>query len=160
MGFIDTTIYGEGFYNVIKAVGQAAPNVREDVMMVQYMLRHLFTGKNAVHKPSGEMTVDGICGPITINWILTFQKQLVQSNIPTLIDGRIDRIRDKSTFTGSISKTKYTLHALDHNLKQNNFKAYRELPMRVPLSNPATVPPPTNDVPFGYFEHVPATGGI
>lgn len=160
MGFIDTTTYGADFYNVIKAVGNAAPNMRDDVMMVQYMLRHLYVGEKAYAKPSGEMAVDGICGHITINWILTYQKQLAQSRIPILVDGRVDRIRDKTTFTGSISKTKYTLFALNSNLSDTNPKAYRELPMYVPLSNPATVPPPSNDVPFGYFEQVPATGGI
>lgn len=160
MGYIDTATNGADFYNVIKAVGNAAPNVKEDVMMVQYMLKHLFVGGKTHLKPSVEMAVDGICGPVTINWILAYQKQLVQSRISILVDGRIDRIRDKTTFTGSISKTKYTLFALNWNLNDTNPRAYRELPMYVPLSNPAAVPPPTNDVPFGYFEQVPATGGI
>ncbi len=162
MGFIDSAPEQPYFYNVVHAVGANCPNQRDDVMMVQYMLRNQYVGEKAVLKPSGEMKVDGICGPITINWILTYQKQLRMGGNSVLIDGRVDRIRNTSTFMGSISKTRYTLYSLNYTLWETNNKAYMELPMHVPLSNPANVPPPSNDVvnPWGYSEPVPATGGI
>lgn len=162
MGFIDSTPQGEEFYNLVKAVGSNCPNNRDDVMMVQYMLKNIYVGDKAHAKPPGEMTVDGICGPVTINWILTYQRQLRMSGIPILIDGRIDRIRDKSSFIGSISKTYYTLAILDGHLWEHNPVAYERLPLHVPLSNPLSVPPPSNDVidPSIYWEPVPATGGI
>jgi hypothetical protein len=162
MGYIDYTPEGEDFYNLVNAVGSNCPNNRDDVMMIQYMLKHLYVGEMAPHKPSGEMTVDGICGPVTINWILTYQRQLKMIEIQVLIDGRIDRIRDKSSFLGSISNTYYTLAYLNNDLWEYNPTAYERLPLHVPLSNPLSVPPPSNDVinPSIYREHVPATGGI
>jgi len=137
MGFIDSTPERQHFYNVVHAVGANCPNHRDNVMMIQYMLRTQYVGAKAALQPRGEMKVDGICGPITLNWILTYQKQLRMGGNSVLIDGRVDRIRDTSTFTGNISKTGYTIYSLNYTLWETNNKAYMELPMFVPVSNPA-----------------------
>lgn len=161
MGFLDSA-EGKPFYNLVHAVGANCPNHRDDVMMIQYMLRHLYVGALAYMKLPGEMKVDGICGPVTINWILTYQRQGRMRGVSVLVDGRVDRIRDKSTFTGSISKTIYTLFGINSDLSPYNRPAFVELPMYVPISNPGDVPPPSNNVvnPSVYWEPVPATGGI
>ena len=54
-------------YNVEQAVGQNSPNARGDVMLVQYLLHHLYG--NA----APDLKVDGWIGPITLRWIKQFQ---------------------------------------------------------------------------------------
>jgi len=174
MGFIDSSPTEPYFYNVINAVGEQCPNTKDDVMMVQYLLHHLYKNAPVHFKPAGEMTVDGICGPTTIRWIREYQNQMYMNGTPIRPDGRVDRIRNKDTFEGGISKTLYTLYCLNCNVADTDPKAYAELPKYVPLANPLNVPPPSNDVISGLktgaiagqfgnmpeIEQVPATGGF
>lgn len=81
-------------WNVSEAVGKGAPNEPDDVMLVQYMLTKLYEDvhRGGRLRPPGEMTVDGICGPVTQRWILAFQTDLNQ-DVASMVsmDGRIDR---------------------------------------------------------------------
>ena len=73
MGFIDTAPALPVFYNVVHAIGLNSPNQKDDVMLVQYLLKHWYhtvTPKEAV--PKGQMKIDGICDGLTINWIRKF----------------------------------------------------------------------------------------
>jgi len=118
--------------------------------------------KSALHtdlKPQGEMKVDGIYGGVTANWILKFQLDMSKRSPGKIaVDGRIDRIRDKTSFHGSITRTTYTLAALNYGLRKYNPEAFIAVPALIPLENPHNVPPPSNDV--IYNEPVPTTGGF
>jgi peptidoglycan hydrolase-like protein with peptidoglycan-binding domain len=84
---------GGVFYNVDWTVGLAAFNNKDDVMLVQTLLNIANFGGGKLDGfeltwPPGEtkgMTVDGICGPITLKWIKQFQRCL-----RTFVDGKMD----------------------------------------------------------------------
>lgn len=148
MGFIDTAPGTRlpVFYNVVHAVGKQCPNMPDDVKLVQYLLKILYQKLPPYKKPNGEMKVDGICGPITMNWILKFQLDVSADNPGIIaVDNRVDRIRNKN-FVGSINKTQYTLGILNHNAKKLNSEGWAATYYSVPLQNPESVPPPSPDV--------------
>jgi hypothetical protein len=74
MRFIDTcdSQTTPEFYNVVHAVRKNCPNRHDDVKIVQLMLQMFYSGAGLT-RPKGQMIPDGICGPITKNWILKFQ---------------------------------------------------------------------------------------
>jgi hypothetical protein len=148
MPFVDTSDVHPGlpvFYNVVHAVGKNAPNQRDDVKLVQHLLALLYA-KAPWTPPEGTMTVDGICGPITLRWILQFQQD-VRSNLgaPILVDGRADRVRNRNGL-GSISNTFYTLLYLNHGVKNLDPVAWAALPGVIPMVGDGAVPPPGFDV--------------
>jgi hypothetical protein len=146
MGFIDTSPVLPVLYNVINAVGQNCPNNQDDTKMVQYLLFYFYQNPQTIAaKPSGNMTVDGICGSITLNWIKKFQTDMMFTNHSINADGRIDRIRNTDDLTGDISKTIYTLAWLDWYVAHLSPKEYAALPLQIPMANPMSVPPPSND---------------
>jgi hypothetical protein len=161
MGFIDTTPELPVLYNVVHAVGENCPNHRDDVMMIQYLLLNFYKTQPKEAAPNGIMTVDGICGRITKNWIRKFQMDLRRTTHSTYVDGRIDRIRNTQTLQGSISKTYYVLAWLDWYVSDLAPTEYAALPLFVPVSNPNNVPPPSNDVvkPPSPPKPVSQTGG-
>lgn len=163
MGFIDTAPGKQlsVFYNVIHAVGSNCPNMRDDVKLIQYLLMAFYDRavSDGVARPAGEIAVTGYCGPATINWILSFQRDYAKGHPgEILVDNRVDRIRDKSNFRGSISKTYYTLAVLNASVKKQNLEAFVGLPALIPLDNPFNVPPPGTDV--VQPQVVPASGGM
>lgn len=87
-------------WNVSRAVGKNSPNDRLDVLLVQYLLMKVY--EDVQHdgriRPKGNLTLDGVCGPITKNWILKFQLDINQ-DVPGLVstDGRIDRAHGLAT---------------------------------------------------------------
>ncbi|HLA94410.1 MAG TPA: hypothetical protein VK612_01730 [Pyrinomonadaceae bacterium] len=164
MGFIDTAPGKElsVFYNVIHAVGANCPNARDDVKLIQYMLMAFYDRAvtSGLTRPSGDIAVTGYCGPATMNWILSFQRDYGKGHPgEIMVDNRVDRIRDKSSFMGSISKTYYTLAVLNASVKKQNPEAFVLLPGLIPLENPLNVPPPGWDT-VGQPQIVPASGGM
>ena len=172
MGFIDTLgTFGDGgedaarlpiFYNVVHAVGENAPNKREDVMLVQYLLFWTYHPYPKSFHPKGEMKIDGACGGITKNWILKFQLDAMYSDQSIQADKRVDRIRNKNGLYGSQSNTTYTLAYLNWFVAHDEPEAFAKLPLFVPVQNIASVPPPSSDIivvpeppPL-----VPAVGGL
>jgi len=113
MAFFDSTSNPDlpTFFNVTTAVGKGAPNAQDDVALVQYYLLKIYALPGWT-RPHGNMTLDGVCGPITSNWILKFQLD-VRSNRRTnvLPDGRVDRMlhHPGRTVSSSISGTLYTI---------------------------------------------------
>jgi hypothetical protein len=119
-------------YNVEQAVGKNSPNAAGDVKLVQYMLKHVY-GTEA----SG-LTVDGFIGPITVSWIDKFQKDTKTSGVNVLADSRVDRAFASHS---TVSKTYYTILALNSELKKRNPGAYAALPSHVLLNkNPRANP--------------------
>ena len=71
MGFIDSSDDPDlpVFYNVVHAVGVQCPNARDDVKLVQYLLTAFYdkalASSGVYSRPKGNMTVDGVCRPVT-----------------------------------------------------------------------------------------------
>lgn len=90
--------------------------MRDDVKLIQFMLLKYYE-KSASHggfKSQGVMKVDGIYGGVTANWILKFQLDMSKRNPGNIaVDNRIDRIRDKTSLRGLISRTTYTSAVLN-----------------------------------------------
>lgn len=116
-------------YNVIYAVGPNSPNYFKDVKLVQYCLKNIYsTGKYA--KPSGNMVVDGICGPNTRAWIKAFQAEMVGQGWCMNPDSRVDRAPANS----NDHNVTYTITLLNAELQRLNPNAWKMLPSMVPIS--------------------------
>ncbi|MBC7901071.1 MAG: hypothetical protein H7070_13590 [Saprospiraceae bacterium] len=162
MGYIDTSEKLPIFYNVVQAVGKNCPNKRDDVMLIQYLLDWRYKNcqpRGAV--PKGVIKVDGIYGGITQNWILKFQLDIMLSGGSIQADNRVDRIRDKESFCGSVSQMCYTLCWLNWIVADEEHEAFAKTGLFVPLQNPHSVPPPSNDmvIPAAPMM-IPAVGGL
>ena len=150
MGFIDTSTDDTLpiFFNLVHAVGRQCPNFRDDVKLIQHLLI-AFYAKSDVElgwkKPPGELTVTGECGTTTLNWIQQFQMDIRKGLGKGTLDGRIDRVRNKSLI-GAISATTYTLAFLNRGVMNFNPEAFVMTPSLIPLENPMNVPPPSNDM--------------
>lgn len=160
MGFIDTSDqpWLPYFYNVVHAVGQYCPNLRDDVMLVQHLLKCVYDMQPPYSKPAGQMKIDGFCGPITLNWIYRFQTDTNKANGAPLIivDDRVDRVRNRSLI-GGISNKMYTLAVLNYNAAVLNPDGWVKAQYTIPLQSSSTVPPPGYD--YIPPQTVPATGG-
>jgi len=115
------------FYNIEHSVGTGCSNVREDVMLVQYMLGAFFSGPmlgSGSSKPHSRLEVDGTCGPITIEYIRAFQ-HVVASQVSGEVDGRI------STPTGIVGPRHgrhYSIVALNMLLARTRRALFMTLP--------------------------------
>lgn len=120
------------FYNVTFAVGYGKQNLAEDVKVVQFFLKRLYSHpKMQDMKPYGDMTVDGKVGPITRNWILKTQIIAQSSGNPVLVDGVIDtagNATNASNWESGISHTRYTIRMINNFLRQNDTAVYKTLP--------------------------------
>ena len=120
------------FYNVTSAVGYGKANLEEDVKVVQFFLKRLYSHpKLQEMKPYGEMKVDGKVGPVTRNWIVKTQIIAQSAGNPILVDGVVDKAgnaQNASNWESSISKTKYTIRMINNFLRQNDTAVYKTLP--------------------------------
>jgi hypothetical protein len=99
------------FYNITSAVGPGAPNLREDVLLVQYLLRENFKGLPSFRSepfPGGVLIVDGIPGTQTYSAIKHYQRVQKKIGRPIATDGRVDAPVNEQ-MVGSISNTQYTI---------------------------------------------------
>jgi hypothetical protein len=99
----------------------AAPNHRDDVMLVQFLLKKCWEEHgNDVNPPlppppePGTIKVDGYFGPITGRWITQMQILQNQRGHPATVDGRVDRAHG---ITGSISHNVYLIVRLNATLR-------------------------------------------
>jgi len=104
-------------YTIDQAVGPGCPNQRDDVLLVQHLLRIAWNSAPASpgfrppeHKQP--LIADGAFGPTTARFIKFFQEEAIRRGAPCAKDGRVDPVRGGSTF-GSISGTFYTILALN-----------------------------------------------
>lgn len=119
------------FYNVSKAVGMGCPNWSEDVMMVQFFLQQIYLDADwKSHSPKGAMRVDGVCGPITRNWIAKFQIDARNSGSNIHVDGIVNNASNlENNQQASITKTTYTIRAMNNFLRKGNKPLYSTLPV-------------------------------
>lgn len=143
MAFIDydsdDPVGHASFYNVTQAVGYGCPNMLEDVKVVQFFLKRLFSLEGLKKdKPWGEMTIDGKVGPITRAWIIKTQILCREGGTNVLVDGIVDKAgnpNNASNWESSISHTKYVIRMINNTLRKRDTVVYKTL-----TSNPE-VPP-------------------
>lgn len=103
-------------YVVDRSVGPAGPNIRTDVLLVQYFLRVAMeaSGGSPGFVPPNEkpITIDGSCGPQTLRYIKHFQDEATKRGANVKRDGRVDPVQS-GTVVGSISKTFYSIIAMN-----------------------------------------------
>lgn len=157
MGFIDpltpaqqSTLPFPFFFNVVRAVGQNCPNLEADVQMVHYFLIKLYDASPRLQKPQGVIDFNfGGYSAATENWIAKCQIDInftLALRPPVAMDKRIDRIINKDNqFQGSLTKTSYTLAALNSFLQRFDPQGFLATPTFVPVVT-GTVPPPSWDV--------------
>lgn len=108
-------------YNVDLSVGTNAVNKRDDVMLVQYCLKHIWSNRTRfdpplTSPPKGDMVVDGLCGPTTRRWIGEWQFMTRKRGHNVTTDGLVDKAR--GSFESTISKTVYHIVKLNAALKR------------------------------------------
>lgn len=159
MGFIDPLTPAQqrgGFlpfpfiFNVVRAVGKNCPNVPDDVKMVHYLLIKFYDRAPTfvdVKKPKGEINFNsGAYSAATENWITKCQIDMnFTLGVPVAMDKRIDRIRNKDTVQGSLTKMDYTLYWLNSLLQRFDSLNFLALPSFVPVVT-GQVPPSSFDV--------------
>lgn len=136
MAFIDIDsndpVVNATFYNVNEAVGFGCKNSVEDVKVVQFFLKRVYTGieMNRELKPWGDMVVDGKCGPITRAWITKYQSDLRRFGGSCMVDGIIDKAGNEinsNNLQGLYSQTKYTIRFLNTTLRKHDSDVYKNL---------------------------------
>lgn len=94
------------------------PNKRDDVMLVQYLLKRVYQQGHNVQPPlnqtngAAQLKIDGWYGPKTQSAIEHFQIELRRNGRNIATDGCIDPERGDTT-TASISRTDYTISWLN-----------------------------------------------
>lgn len=112
------------------AVGQGAPNHREDLLAVQYLLRVASEAGQGSQpfQPPGEppVKIDGIYGTHTQTYISFFQKEVNRRQNRKLIepDGRIDPVRH-GLATSAVTHTFYTIIALNAALRARRNDSFK-----------------------------------
>ena len=119
--------WGDGgtpiFYNVNHSVGRACRNAVDDVLLVQYLLYRIYQHPGRLPVPRGQMKLDGICGPITQDWILTFQKGARKLGYNIFPDGRVEPGEDVKGSHGH----QYTIVWMNANLRKHEPVLYPNL---------------------------------
>jgi hypothetical protein len=117
-------------YNVTMAVGPNAANRRDDVMLVQYMLKRIYERpkySNFTLSPQqGTMIVDGLFGPTTARWIRHFQTDVRIAGGNILVDGRIDS--DTESGISTISETEYTIAFINYAFRSHYPEIHAKMP--------------------------------
>jgi hypothetical protein len=127
------------FYNVSLAVGpkDTAPNRRDDVLLVQYLLKGIAERSKDETLPFSNgwvppptvtgkpFQVDGVVGRDTAVWIQSYQDAVAKAG-PSMIsaDGRVDRALG---VISSISHTVYTILYLNIEFGNVQYKKFKVL---------------------------------
>lgn len=104
-------------YCVDQAVGNGCPNKREDVLLVQHLLRVAWRdapNSKGFRPPEDAkpLEADGIFGPTTQRFIKHFQEEAKRRGANVSQDRRVDPVLSGSS-SASISKSFYTILAMN-----------------------------------------------
>ena len=104
-------------YCVSAAVGPGCPNRRDDVLLVQHLLRLAWrtTPSSAGFRPPGEsepLKVDGMFGTKTGKFISYFQEEALRRGARVKQDGRVDPVVSGASQSAG-SHTFYTVLAMN-----------------------------------------------
>jgi|ERR1700722_5147573 hypothetical protein len=108
-------------YAIDQAVGSGCPNRRDDVLLVQFLLKVVSEGpKKDKYTPPGRGPIqcDGAWGPISQAYLNQYiaANSASNPNSPLTKDGRVDPVV-AGNFTGSRTGNLYTIVALNHSYK-------------------------------------------
>jgi hypothetical protein len=96
------------FYNVDRAVGPGCPNSRDDVLLVQYLMKAVFDNMPEKRPPGAQLRVDGVAGEITFRYIQRVQELAKSRGVATqTVDGRVDKAIGSGT--GARTGSTYTI---------------------------------------------------
>ncbi|MEP7364309.1 MAG: hypothetical protein ABI972_13730 [Acidobacteriota bacterium] len=116
-------------YSVEQAVGIGSPNLREDVLLVQFLLRILREpgGGGRPFIPPGEtapLAIDGVFGKHTAAHIKFFQEEDTRRNPDSglVLDQRVDPVK-KGRVTGAITGKLLTITSLNIQFAQRKGKS-------------------------------------
>jgi peptidoglycan hydrolase-like protein with peptidoglycan-binding domain len=103
--------------NVTKSTASYEPNKRDDVMLVQYLLKRVYQQGQTYNPPLkgdgiASLKIDGVCGPKTQSAIEHFQMEMRRTGRSIATDGCVESERGSSQYS-SISKTGYTISWLN-----------------------------------------------
>lgn len=162
MAYIGATVDGGTFYNVNFAVGNNAPNKRDDVLLVQWMLKHVYADHPLLSPPEAKpLKVDGWIGPQTIKWIKAFQADMRRAGRQCALDGRVDSARKAF---GAVSKLPYTILWLNSVFLAANPVVYADPASDAQAPVELLMALATNTDARGPFEEepmaIPSSGGI
>lgn len=157
-------------YNIDWAVGSIGSNIREDVMLVQALLRIFYYESSVAQPPpesTGPITVDGRCGPITRAHIVHFQRLAAEKGYPVHQDGAFDPYRAGGQVS-TLTKSRYSMELLNNGCysadKRNSTRFHKDLPIRddIPVtlrSALKTHKQTAKQYSYAPTQTVPATGG-
>lgn len=123
MAFRGEATDGGPYYNVNFAVGLNAPNKRDDVFLVQWMLFRIWTDYSLPPLEGRMIKVDGWIGQQTIRYIAAFQAGVRAKGFSCHYDGRVDSARRA---VASITKTFYTISWLNSYVAGGNPAVYAD----------------------------------
>lgn len=108
-------------YTVEQAVGTGCPNRRDDVLLVQFLLKIISEGpEKTKYTPPGKgpLKCDGLWGPTSQAYLNRYivANTNANPNAPLTKDGRVDPVVG-GKFTGAISGNLYTILALNNSYK-------------------------------------------
>src|SRR5262245_15444992 len=113
------------FYNVSEAVGPGARNRRDDVLLVQFLLKRYYKYFGA-YRPAGDLPVDGLFGPTTYRWIRAFQQELNGGSDRGSVyaNGVVSRALSER---GELSRKYYTILFLNAFVRLNEPTTFEDL---------------------------------
>ena len=129
VGLLSSQSYRE-VYLVEKSVGPGGMNQRDDVQLVQLLLKIATESApgSPGFQPPGEPMIepDGQCGPITQRYIKYFQQEVNRRQNKKLIelDGMVDPVRTGAA-RSSITHSFYTILALNAAMRTRRGDAFR-----------------------------------
>lgn len=157
-------------YNVDWAVGAIGSNMREDVMLVQALLRIVYYESLVLESPAestGSIAVDGLCGPITRAHIVHFQRQAAERGYPVHQDGSFDPFRAGGKVS-RLTSSRYCMELLNNGCysadKENGTRFHKDLPLRddIPVALRAALKTQKTEArqyTYAPPQTVPTTGG-
>lgn len=106
--------WGSSGYKQSSYTSSFEPNKRDDVMLVQYLLKRVYQNGHAVQPPlcrdsgAAVLKIDGLHGPKTQRAIEQFQLEMCRNGRSIATDGCVDPEKGDGG-TSSISQTGYTI---------------------------------------------------
>ncbi len=123
-------------YNTDRPVGESLPNKNDDVRLVQTLLAELKRATGGTWGAQRPIIVDGRFGPITRDWILSFQKLMNQKSRVLVEDGKVHPMKMQGSYDWAAKfgpSTYSTLFALNDMLRRKARNVHQQLGLRLSL---------------------------
>jgi hypothetical protein len=109
------------FYNLSLPVGKGKANSLLDVMLVQFFLKEI---ESEFRAPDSKLPMDGRVDPITLDWILAFQK----SNRYLYADGVVDPVPERNlTAQTPVHNKEFTIYELNRTFESKQPQTFNRI---------------------------------